>query len=57
MEVVENLNKEALQAKNNEIALQLLEKGLHLLEFSANCGKSIDRNLILTILYNISSIH
>lgn len=54
-DVIETLNKEAIKLLNSDNPLQaeqLLIKAQNMLDFTANCGKAIDRNLIITILYN-----
>jgi hypothetical protein len=38
-------------------ALILLEQGEKLLEFAAQCGKKLDRNLIIVLLYNTACCH
>ncbi|KAM3140179.1 hypothetical protein pb186bvf_007732 [Paramecium bursaria] len=58
-DVIETLNQEAVKQidEQKHLSLELLQKAENLLDFSANCGKSIDRNLIITILYNQAVIY
>jgi hypothetical protein len=52
---VNELNEAAVvkmgQKKHKE-ALVLLQKAEKMLEFAASCGRAIDRNLIIVVLYN-----
>ncbi|CAD8152600.1 unnamed protein product [Paramecium octaurelia] len=57
MEVIESLNKQALAQTDSHQALELLERALSLLQYYADCGKIIDRNLIVTIIYNLAGVN
>ncbi|CAD8108515.1 unnamed protein product [Paramecium sonneborni] len=57
MEVIETLNKQALAQTDSHLALEILEQALGLLQYNADCGKIIDRNLIVTIIYNLAGVN
>ena len=55
MEKLISYNREAKKLINDELtqeALIYLTEAERILEYGANCGKSIDRNIIITTLHN-----
>jgi hypothetical protein len=55
MEKLISYNREAKKLINEDLtqeALIYLTEAERILEYGANCGKSIDRNIIITTLHN-----
>ncbi|CAK85603.1 unnamed protein product (macronuclear) [Paramecium tetraurelia] len=60
MKQINQLNEQGvfkIKLQKYQEALLLLQQSEKMLEYAANCGKQIDRDLIIVILYNQASIY